>query len=216
MLALQVLEHVTVHVAPAAHVTLVPAPAVTMQSLPESHVTLAEAPEVSAHVAWLWHSRLELSPADTVHVLCAPHCVSHDEPHAPEHVVAPSQSNTQPVVWAVHAPVPLRLHWPPSVHEHVVPVQLAGATACVPDPDDPHATASAKRSVAKAAVDFVIRNLLLHRARTDAGPGVKFVNRWTERTSIDSSGNLIRRNASTKGRHQADLPRSFLMGAHFS
>jgi hypothetical protein len=48
--ALHVPEHVTEHVAPAAHVTLEPAPTATVQLLPDSHVTLADAPAPRSQV----------------------------------------------------------------------------------------------------------------------------------------------------------------------
>jgi hypothetical protein len=147
-----VLVHVTVHVAPDAHVVVEPSPAVTVHRLPDAHVTLADFPAVSVHVPWLLQSRFALSPAVTVHALCAPHCVLHELPHAPVHVDADSQSNTQPLVCAVHAPPPPKSHAPPLVHEHLVPVHDAGAGAPVdvPEPDEPHASASEKETRSEA------------------------------------------------------------------
>lgn len=146
------LVHVTVHVAPAAHVTVDPAPTVIVHELPLSHVTLAEAPATSAHVAWLLHSRFELSPAVTEQLLCAPHSVLHEPPHVPLHVVADAQSKLHPVVCAPHAPEPLRLHEPPPLHEHFVPVHAAGApTDPVLVPPDEHAMASTPTNAAAIA-----------------------------------------------------------------
>ncbi len=63
----------------------------------------------------------------------------------------------------MQAPVPLKLHCPPDVQEHIVPVQLAG-TPAVPPPEDPHADASdtpktAARKKDRFMVDFFGRVL---------------------------------------------------------
>ena len=151
------LVHVTVHVAPDAHVTLDPAPTVSVQSLPDSHKTLAEAPAASLQVAWLWQLRFELSAAVTEQAVFAAHCVLHPEPHAPVHVAVPPQAKVQPLVWAVQTPVPLRLHAPLAVHEHVVPVQLAGTPESVLDPDEPQATVKQRMRPANNILDSSIK-----------------------------------------------------------
>ena len=135
--------HVLVHVAPAPHVAVEPAPTVTVQLLPASHATLADAPATSVHVACDLHSRFALSPALIAQLLCAAHSVSHEPPHEPVHVAPEAHSRLHPVVCALHAPVPLKLHCPAPAHEHFVPVHAAGTPALDVDPDDPHATPSA-------------------------------------------------------------------------
>ncbi len=164
--ALHVLVQVTVQVAPDAHVTLEPAPTVSVQSLPGSHVTLAEAPAVSLQVAWLWQLRFELSAAVTVQSVFAAHCVLQPEPHAPVHVAVPPQAKVQALVWAVQAPVPLKLQAPLAVHEHAVPVQLAGTPMGVLDPDEPQATAKQRKRLAKNVLDASIKGPPKVRAQT--------------------------------------------------
>jgi hypothetical protein len=109
---------------------------------------------VSVQVAWLLQSRLELSPVVTVQLDCAPHCVLHDAPHVPVQVAPPSQLNAQPFVCAVQAPVPLRLHCPAVVHEHVVPEQFAGAPA-PPESEEPHAARSNTAEATQAKILFI-------------------------------------------------------------
>lgn len=87
--------------------------------------------------------------------LWEPHLVLHDAPQEPAQVVAPSQSNMQPSVGAVQAPVPLRLHCPPDVQEHIVPVQVAG-TPAAPPPEEPQADTSQAAKVAAHKKDCFI------------------------------------------------------------
>jgi hypothetical protein len=144
--ALHVPVQVTLQVAPAAHVTVEPSPTAAVQSLAASHVTLAEAPAVSLHVAWPWQSRFALSPALTVQSALAEHSVLHEPPHAPVQLAIAPHANAQPLICAVQAPVPLRLHAPAVEHEHIVPVQLAGTPAAALGPDEPHAIAKQRKN----------------------------------------------------------------------
>jgi hypothetical protein len=134
--ALHVPVHVTMHDAPDPHVTVDPAPTVTVQALWASHCTEADAPAANEHIACAWQSRLELSVAVTEQLL-EEHVVSHDDPHEPVHDAPAVQENEHPLVVEPQAPLPFKLHAPPFVQEQFVPVHDAGAAGPPPEPPEP-------------------------------------------------------------------------------
>jgi hypothetical protein len=137
--------HLMAHLLLPVHAIVDPAPSDALQSLPPPHVTVLFVPVSRLHVLVPVHVEVQFDPQLPVHVDWPAQAAVHPVPQVRSHVFFVSQLNVA-LFGAPASPAsapPPKLHVPPALHSHVLPVQTqspvhvgfaAGTSSSSPQP----------------------------------------------------------------------------------